>query len=77
MIRVTLLKNNMSTATEHKDAGNRALQAGNLDEAIACYTKAIDLEPTNHVFFSNRSAAYAKKGEYQKALDDAKKDHRN
>lgn len=44
---------------------------GNVTEAISQYTKAIDADGTNHVYFSNRSAAYLKKGEAQKALDDA------
>ena len=60
-------------ADEWKAKGNAALQANNLDEAIECYTKAIELDGSNHVFFSNRSAAYLKKGETQKALDDGSK----
>jgi len=44
-----------------KEAGNAALKAGKLDEAIANYTEAIDLCPSNHIFLSNRSAAYAKR----------------
>lgn len=55
-----------------KDAGNAALNAGNFAEAVERYTEAIALEPTNHVFHSNRSAAYAKMAEYEKALADAK-----
>ncbi|XP_057316344.1 stress-induced-phosphoprotein 1-like [Hydractinia symbiolongicarpus] len=60
-------------ANELKDKGNKALQAEKFDEAITFYTQAIELDGTNHVFYSNRSAAYAKKGEYENALQDAKK----
>lgn len=63
----------MATATELKNQGNKALQAENYDEAIALYTQAIEMDGTNHVFFSNRTAAYTKKGDYENALKDAKK----
>jgi len=63
----------MANANQLKDQGNKALQAEKFDEAISLYSQAIDLDGTNHVFFSNRSAAYTKKGDYEKALEDAKK----
>ncbi|XP_028398572.1 stress-induced-phosphoprotein 1-like [Dendronephthya gigantea] len=65
--------NNQENATKFKEKGNKALQAGNLDEAIQNYTEAINLDPNNHVFYSNRSAAYAKNGCYDEALVDAQK----
>ena len=59
-------------AEQFKTAGNKALQAGNLTEAIENYTKAINCDGTNHVYYSNRSAAYLKKGDGNNALEDAK-----
>lgn len=64
---------NSFQAEEFKAKGNEALQRGDLDEAISLYTHAIGLDTTNHVFYSNRSAAYAKKGDYENAYQDAKK----
>ncbi|RFU25379.1 hypothetical protein B7463_g10949, partial [Scytalidium lignicola] len=37
------------------------------------FTKAIEIEPSNHVLYSNRSAAYASKKDYKNALTDAEK----
>lgn len=47
------------------------MQAGKTTEAIEFYTKAIRADGTNHVYFSNRSAAYLKHGDANNALEDA------
>ncbi|KAE8747511.1 hypothetical protein FOCC_FOCC005842, partial [Frankliniella occidentalis] len=56
-----------------KEKGNAALQQGNYTEAIKFYSDAIALDPTNHVLFSNRSAAYAKDEQFELAYADAEK----
>lgn len=56
-----------------KELGNAALTAGKFDEAIKAYSDAIKLDPSNHVLYSNRSAAYLKAGRFQDALADADK----
>jgi tetratricopeptide (TPR) repeat protein len=60
-------------AAEWKAKGNAALTGGNYDEAIDAYTKAIELDPNDHVFYSNRSAAYLSKGDAELALKDGEK----
>lgn len=37
------------------------------------FTEAIEIEPENHILYSNRSAAYASKKDYENALTDASK----
>ncbi|KAI9226041.1 MAG: heat shock protein STI-like protein [Piptocephalis tieghemiana] len=63
----------MSTADELKAQGNKAFSAGQFDEAVSLFTKAIEVDPTNHVFYSNRSASYASLRKYNEALEDANK----
>ncbi|OWB55994.1 hypothetical protein B5S28_g1884 [[Candida] boidinii] len=60
------------SADEFKAQGNAAFSAKDFDKAIDLFTKAIEVSPTpNHVLYSNRSACYASKKEFQNALNDA------
>lgn len=52
---------------------SEAIESGDFIKAIRLYTEALALDPQNHVLFSNRSAAFIKTKEYQKALQDARK----
>ncbi|CAE6396415.1 unnamed protein product [Rhizoctonia solani] len=61
----------MSDSNALKDQGNKAFAAKRYDEAIDLFTKAIALDPSNHVLYSNRSAAKAGKKLWIDALEDA------
>lgn len=61
------------SADEEKKLGNEAFSKKDFKTAIEHFTKAIELAPTNHVLYSNRSAAYAGLGDYTSALKDADK----
>lgn len=50
---------------------NAACQAGDFERAVHLYSEAIALEPSNHILYSNRSAAYVKLGQFARALQDA------
>ncbi|PNP58741.1 hypothetical protein THARTR1_01757 [Trichoderma harzianum] len=63
----------MASADELKALGNKAIAEKNFDEAIAQFTQAIALQPENHILYSNRSAAYASKKDWDNALKDAEK----
>jgi len=58
-------------AEAFKEKGNRAFTEKRFDEAIGFYTEAIKIDNRNHVYFSNRSAAYMGKNMYTQALEDA------
>ncbi|XP_045466436.1 tetratricopeptide repeat protein 28 [Harmonia axyridis] len=50
---------------------NAACQNGDFSTAVALYTDALQLDPTNHILYSNRSAARLKMGLFAQALQDA------
>ncbi|CBX91266.1 hypothetical protein IAQ61_010623 [Plenodomus lingam] len=56
-----------------KAEGNKLFAEKKFAESIDKFTQAIELDPTNHVLYSNRSGAYASIKDWQKALDDANK----
>lgn len=60
-------------AEQLKAQANKAFAAKDFTEATKLYSDAIALDPTNHVLFSNRSAAKAGAKDYQGALEDADK----
>ena len=60
-------------AAASKAAGTAAFKAGNFEEAVTAFSAAIEADPTNHVLYSNRSAAYAKQELYKPSLLDANK----
>ncbi|KAF4676989.1 hypothetical protein FOL47_003986 [Perkinsus chesapeaki] len=58
------------TAEDFRKDGNAKLKAKDVQGAIDSYTKAIDIKPEDHLAWSNRSAAYAVDGSYEKAFED-------
>jgi len=62
-------------AEESKKLGNEAFVAKKYDDAIKHYTEALTQDPENASFaaiiYSNRSACYAGKKDWQKAFEDA------
>lgn len=50
--------------------GNRHLERSELDEAIRCYTRAVELYPNNTRAFYNRALAHDRRGEAEEAALD-------
>lgn len=63
----------MGASDELKAKGNAAFSAGKFEEAIQHFTNAIAVDPSNHVLYSNRSAALSSLARYEEALGDAEK----
>lgn len=49
----------------------QAMALNNFEDAVQLFTKAINKAPKDHELFCDRSAAYAKAGQYELALEDA------
>jgi len=63
----------LSQAEQRYNDGVDAHNAGRIEEAVALYTEAIELDPNLVNAYVNRSAAYGALGRLDEALDDATK----
>lgn len=60
-------------AENYKEQGNSQFNKGDYVAAEKSYTKAIELDPHNPLFYTNRSAAYFKMKLFIKSIEDSKK----
>ncbi|PKI82479.1 hypothetical protein MVES_003691 [Malassezia vespertilionis] len=60
-------------ADQLKNEGNKFMSAKDYGAALDAYTKAIALNATSPVFYSNRAAAYSQIGQHDEAIADATK----
>ena len=51
------------TAEKHKEDANAAFRHGNYRDAVLGYSKAIQADPNQAVYYSNRAMAYLKVGQ--------------
>ena len=65
--------NDKVEAEKFKQAGNAQMSSKEYDAAIESYNKAVSLDSTNPVYYSNRAAAYSSKGDHLAAVGDAEK----
>lgn len=58
-------------AENMKEKGNEEFKKGNYEKAIEFYTYATEMDPNNHVFYTNRAMCYAAMKKWDKSLRDA------
>lgn len=61
------------SADDWKEKGNNFLKSKNYEEALKCYSEAVNWEPNNHIHYSNRSVCFFNMQNFTKALEDATK----
>jgi ankyrin repeat protein len=67
----TISEQQIKQANEYKEKGNKFFSQKQYDDAITNYTAAIQLNPVDATFYSNRSASYMGLQKYNEALYDA------
>jgi len=63
----------LNQAEKHKMDGNNRLQEKQYSKAVESYSKAIELNPENPIYYSNRAAAYSHLGKHDEAIRDCQK----
>ena len=59
------------SSENHKIEGNKFFNIQNFEKAIQCYSRAINVERSNPIYWSNRAQCYIKLGYFERALSDA------
>ncbi|AGO10073.1 AaceriAAR083Cp [[Ashbya] aceris (nom. inval.)] len=60
-----------ATALDYKNEGNEWVKAKDYARAVEAYTRAIEADDTQSIFYSNRALANLKLDRFQSALDDS------
>ena len=60
-------------ALKEKELGNEAYKKKDFATALQHYDKAIELEPTNITFYTNKSAVYFEEGKYDECIETCNK----
>lgn len=58
------------TADQLKTHGNQKMANGYYQEAVTCYTNAIEMDDTSAIYYANRASAYTHLKQYSKAIVD-------
>jgi tetratricopeptide (TPR) repeat protein len=58
-------------AREYKASGNKAMAAGAFSKAMRQYSRALELDPSNAILYSNRSATHFNLRQFAESLEDA------
>ena len=58
-------------ADKYKEEGNRLMKEDKYYSAVQAYTKSIQMNPRNAIYYGNRAAAYTKLEMYKEALIDS------
>jgi len=61
------------SAEAYKNKGNEEFKKGNMQAAIENYTYAIEMDPKNYTYLTNRATAYASMKLWEKSLRDSEK----
>jgi tetratricopeptide (TPR) repeat protein len=59
------------TAEDERLKGNEFMKTKEFSEAVACYSKSIEIDPEQPFTFANRAMAFLKLKEYKRAIEDA------
>jgi len=62
-----------SQAEKLKNDGNSLMKSEQFPEALQCYSRAIELDGRNAVYYCNRAASHSKMNQHQAAIDDCRK----
>lgn len=63
----------LAEAEQLKSDGNEQMKVENYSAAVEFYSKAIQINPQNAVYYCNRAAAYSKLGNYAGAVQDCER----
>ncbi|KAK6173520.1 hypothetical protein SNE40_016953 [Patella caerulea] len=73
IIRSQWTTKNDDVSDVYKEKGNEAFKCDKFDEAIKYYTKAIQSDRLNHLYYGNRAMTYLKMNKFREAFCDARR----